>query len=179
MKALRTGFLSEFYLRRLLTMEFYLLQQITDEQRGLRRLHALSCSILYSFPERGALCDGTDVISLTCGSRRPVSADPVISLRSREHLPGKVHITANEKSHYSVAEHIKHHFSFYCFLGIPIQSTWPKTYENVELNITLKIFFSYNFHSRVCDLFSNQTVCHTKSTRPENLQEKSEKAALK
>ena len=70
-----------------------------------------------------------------------MSTDPVIatiSLRSRERLPRKVHITANEKSHYSGAEHIEHDFSFYCFLGLPIQGSRAQTHENFELNVILK-----------------------------------------
>ena len=62
------------------------------------------------------LYEGADEISLNCGTKRPFLGDPVIStvsLRSREHLPWKVHIIANEVSlfknwNYSVVEYIKH-----------------------------------------------------------------------
>jgi len=80
-----------------------------------------------------------------------------------------------------VAEHIERHFSFYCFLGILIQRSQPQTYENVEWNIILKIFFLVSFILGyvIFFFFFNQAVCHIKSIRPENLQEKFEKATLK
>ena len=99
------------------------------------------------------MCDGADVISPTSGTRRLFSIDPVIStisLRSRGHFPQKVHITANEKSHYSkhsnysVVEYIKQ-TSFYSFLGIQIQRSQPQPYANVEFYIILKMFFLLSF----------------------------------
>ena len=131
MKALKTVFLCAFYLVRPPKMEFYLLKQFSNRE-GLRRPKALSCSVLYSLPKRGALCDRADVISLTCRSRRSFSADPVISrisLRSREHFPRKVHVIANEKSHYSKTVNIQ--LQNCCFLGFQIQRRFHMFGANV------------------------------------------------
>lgn len=106
-------------------MEFYLLKQIIPKQRGPEMNKPPSSSVLCSFPEWGAPCDGADLISPARGTGRPFSTDPVISaisLRSRDHSPRKVHIVANKvlllkNSNYSVAEHIKHN-SLYYFLSI-------------------------------------------------------------